>query len=152
MQCRDGQHGHEHVALAKASEQQCHDKDDDQDDEAAWGDVNDCQLDPAKVRRARAAEMTFSKKMQVYDKVPWQRCRDATGCEPIKVRGADTSKQDDAKPKYRSRLAAEGYKKGSDPELYTATPPIDALRLLISLAATGYTSRGGGGGGAGDGS
>lgn len=86
--------------------------------------------------------MEFFKKMQVYRTVPKQRCRDVTGWEPIKVRWVDTNKQDEANPKYRSRLVAKDYKKGSDPELYTATPPIDALRLLISLAAIGSPSRG----------
>lgn len=55
----------------------------------------------------------------------------------------DTKKHDQANLKYRRRLVAQDFKRGSDPGLYTATPPIDALRLLIVLVATGFTSRGG---------
>lgn len=130
------------LSQAKEGEQQCHEDVAEESFELAWGDVNDCRLDPVKVRQARRAEMEFFKLMQVYRTVPKQRCRDLTGRESIKVRWVDTNKQDEVNPKYRSRLVAKDYKKGSAPQLYTATPLIDALRLLISLAAIGYTSRG----------
>lgn len=82
------------------------------------------------------------KGMRVYGKVPKQKCRDMTGREPVKARWADTNTQDEANPNYRSRLLTKDYKTKSDPELYTTTPPIDALRLLLCLAATGYASKG----------
>jgi hypothetical protein len=71
-------------------------------DDFAWDDVNNCQLDASRVREARKAEMDYFKKMQVYKKVPIQRCKDLTGKMPIKVRWIDTNKQDEANPKYRS--------------------------------------------------
>ena len=54
----------------------------------------------------------------------------------------DTNKQDESNPKYRSRLVAKDFKKHSDPELYTATPPIEMLRWVISVAATGLSKEG----------
>ena len=36
----------------------------------AWGDVNNCKLDPVKVRKAREEEMEYFRRMQVYRKVP----------------------------------------------------------------------------------
>lgn len=85
---------------------------------------------------------TFFERMQVYKKVQRHNCQGATGREPIKVRWVGTNEQDEATPEYSRRLVAKDFKRGSDPDLYTATPPIDTLRLLISLAAPGYSSRG----------
>lgn len=80
--------------------------------------------------------------MQVYETASRRRCRDVTGKNPIQVRWIDTHKQGDIIQKFRSRLVAKDFKKEADPELDTTTPPIDALRLLISLAAIGYSRRG----------
>ena len=72
-----------------------------------------------------------------------KRCYDVTGKAPIGVRWVDINKQDDASPLHRSRLVAKDFNKGKDPDLYTATPPLELLRVLVSLAA----SRKGKGGG-----
>ena len=78
--------------------------------------------------------------MRVYDKVPWEECLRVTGNPPIGVRWVDTNKghgRDD--DDHRSRLVAQQYKtKGGDrPDLYSPTPPLDALKTLIALAASG---------------
>ncbi len=64
-----------------------------------------------------------------------------TGKMPVKVKWADTNKQDELSPKYRSRLVAKELKGFSDPDMYTATPPIEMLRCIISIAATGMSRR-----------
>lgn len=133
----------EHMTEAQQTvEMPCRDKQGCEIDGVAWDDVNDCTMDPVKVKQAREAGMSLFKRMRVFEKVPRQKCRDMAGREPIKVRGVDTKKQGEVNPKYRSILVAKDYKTKSEPELHTATPPIDALRLLLSLAATGYTPRG----------
>lgn len=76
----------------------------------AWGDVNDCELDPVEGREARSAGMDYFAKMNVYKNVPRQRCRDLTRKKPIKVRWIDTIKQDTKLPKSRSRLVAKDFK------------------------------------------
>lgn len=53
--------------------------------------------------------------MQVYKKVPRQKCRDITGRNPIQVRWLDTKKQGENNPKYISRLVAKDVKQGFDP-------------------------------------
>ena len=111
----------EDIQSAHESSAQCHESTNELDLEA-WGDVNNCKLDPVKVRKAREEEMEYFRRMQVYRKVPIQRCKDEAGKLPIKVRRVDTNKQDESNPKYRSRLVAKDCKKHSDPELYTATP------------------------------
>lgn len=97
------------VEQAKDGETQCHESSEVNYDEVAWGNVNECKLDPIKVRQARRAEMEFLKKMQVHKKVPKQTCRDVTGRGPIKVRWVDTNKQGEANPKYRSRLVVKEF-------------------------------------------
>ena len=123
---------------AQAGEGKCHEAPAEDEGGIAWDDVNNCELNYKMVQEARKAEMDYFRKMQVYKKVPIRRCKDMTGKMPIKVRWIDTNKQDEANPKYRSRLVAKDFKKFNDPELYTATPPIEMLRCLISIAATGW--------------
>ena len=130
----------EDMQEAHESSAQCHEQLTGLDCEA-WDDVNNCKLDPLKVRKAREEEMEYFRRMQVYRKVPIQRRKDETGKLPIKVRWVDTNKQDESNPKYRSRLVAKDFKKHSDPELYTATPPIEMLRWVISVAATGLSRK-----------
>ena len=46
------------------------------------------------------------------------------------------NKGDVAKPNYRSRLVGKEYNTYSDDSLYASTPPLEALRLIVSRAAT----------------
>ena len=58
-------------------------------DEFAWDDVNNCNLDPARVREARRAEMEYFQRLQVYQEVPVQKSKDVTGKMLVKVRSVD---------------------------------------------------------------
>ena len=49
----------------------------------------------------------------------------------------DTNKGDDAQPNYRSRLVATEVRKPWSDKWFAATPPIEALRLLLHIAARG---------------
>ena len=98
----------EDIQAAQESPAQCHELPNGLGLEAR-GDVNHCKLDPVKVRKAREEEMEYFRRMQVYRKVPIQRCKDETGKLPIKVRRVDTNKQDESDPKYRSRLVAKDF-------------------------------------------
>ena len=58
----------------------------------------------------------------------------------IQVRWIDINKGDVEKPDYRSRLVAKQFKrKGSAQEWFAATPPTEALRLMLSEAASQRT-------------
>ena len=111
----------------------CHEDDGDQ---VAFDDVTGASLDPTLVKEARNKEMEYFRKMQVYKKVPRSKCFAATGKGPIGVRWIDVNKQDNDNPLYRSRLVAKYYNNYKDPDLYTATPPLELLRMIISLAAS----------------
>ena len=45
-------------------------------------------------------------------------------------------KQDAKNPLYRSRLVGKEFNTYNDITLYAATPPLEALRLILSIAAT----------------
>ena len=100
----------------------------------ATDDVSGAALNPESVKKARAEEMEFFKRMGVYIKVPrWM----ARGKKVIRTRWVDVNKGDEANPDLRSRLVGKEFADGVDPNLYAATPPIEPMRYIISKAATG---------------
>ena len=101
----------------------------------ATDDVNGMELDPKAVKAARKIEMEFFKKMKVYTIVPESHQR-INGGKIIDVRWIDINKGDKENPNMRSRLVGREFNQGKDDTLYAATPPLEALRAIISWAAT----------------
>ncbi len=90
------------------------------------------------VREARAKELEYFKAKGVWLKRPRREARHVTGRPPISVRWVDVNKGDDLTPKYRSRLVARQLKahdRGNN-SYFAPTPPLEALRTVVSLAAT----------------
>ena len=54
----------------------------------------------------------------------------------VSVKWLDTNNGDRNHPNYRSRLVAREYNVGKDDTLYASTPPLEALRSIVSHAAT----------------
>ena len=77
-------------------------------------------------------------------------CWEATGRAPLRTRWVDTNKGDELRAKYRSRLVAMEIKRAKKPseqmsasELFSSTPPLEAVKLLCSLMVTlGRSPRG----------
>ena len=101
----------------------------------AYDDVTGAPLEVEKVKEARKVEMEFFRNREVYKKVHKDVC-EAAGMKPIPTRWVDVNKGDNDRPDYRSRLVAKEYRSDSRPELYAATPPLEALRAILSQAAT----------------
>ena len=93
-------------------------------------------LDEAGVRAARALEMDFFHKMGVYDLVTREEAVRSGKGKIIKGRWLDVNKGDSVNPDYRSRFVGKEFNTGVDSTLYAATPPLEALKLLISTAAS----------------
>ena len=93
-------------------------------------------LDKELLMEARKKEMEYFRKMKVYEKVPRNQAYQEADKAPIKVRWVDTNKGCATKPNYRSRFVAVEFKVGNRPELYSATPPLEVVRLIISLVAS----------------
>ena len=104
--------------------------------EQFWDDISGKKLDNRLVRKAREEEMKEICKHHVYEKVDIQECWDNTGKEPIGTRWVDVNKGDDVNPEYRSRLVAQEIKTDKRGDLFAATPPLEAKKLLISTAVT----------------
>ena len=84
--------------------------------------------------------MQFFESMKVYDRVPraeQQRCKGKL----IKARWIDVNKGDSSNPNYRSRLVGKEFRTYVDDSLYASTPPLEALRLILSRAATSGSDR-----------
>ena len=90
-------------------------------------------LDAKKVKEARQLEMEYYDKMHVFDKVPIAQCWERTGKAPLKARWVDIDKG----TRYRSRWVAKQFKGSDSEEWFAATPPIEALRALISHTTSG---------------
>eukprot|EP00973_Karenia_brevis_P042033 5819364-Karenia_brevis.AAC.1 len=78
--------------------------------------------------------MKFFKRMGVHDIVD-QSHQLKTGGKIIDVRWIDVHKGDSARPEIRSRLVGCEFNQGKDDSLYAATPPLEALRSILSWAA-----------------
>ena len=104
-----------------------------EEESTAWDDTTGEELDAEKVREARGDEIEEVHKHQVYRKVPIKECWDVTGKAPIQTRWLDINKGDKVHPDYRSRLVAKDFKKDRRMDLFAATPPLEALKMLLSL-------------------
>ena len=109
-------------------------------DSEVWDDVKGGWLPAEAVKEARREEMRFVRDAPLYRKVsrsvPFEK-----NMKIIPVRWVDTNKGTEEKPQFRSRIVAMEFKKASadkstDHELFAAMPPIEALRLVVSHAAT----------------
>jgi hypothetical protein len=101
-----------------------------------WDDITGRELDWSGVVAARAEEMVEFTKHGVYEKVPISECIQRTGKKPLKVRWVDINKGDDVTPEYRSRLVAKEIKVDKRWDLFAATPPLEAKKMLFSMAVT----------------
>ena len=99
-------------------------------------DVSGEVLDEAGVRAARALEMEFFLKMGVYTYATREEAARSGKGKIIKGRWIDVNKGDSVNPDYRSRFVGKEFNTGVDSSLYAATPPLEALKLLISSAAS----------------
>ena len=101
----------------------------------AWDDNTGMALDPKQVRMARLQEIGYIRKKNVWT---WITRAEAVqrGIKIVKTRWIDINKGDSDNPVYRSRFVAKEFNDGKDDTLFAATPPLEALRILVSEAAT----------------
>ena len=118
---------------------QCHE--DPSLEEAAVDYVSSAFPDTKMVKKARADEIEYVRTMKLYTKVPKSECLKMTVKQPIVVRWIDVNNQDSNNPLYRSRLVGKEFNTYNDKSLYAATPNIEALRLILSIAATNKEKR-----------
>ena len=79
--------------------------------------------------------MAYFNNLKVYDLVSRSEIL-KTGGKLIGVRWVDVNKGDSTDRNYRSVLVGREFNVGKDDTLYASTPPLEALRVITSHAAT----------------
>ena len=70
-----------------------------------------------------------------------EECRRHTSKPPVTVRWVDVNKGEDVNPNIRSRFVACQIRQAGEEAIFAPTPPLEALRQIISLAATNMSGR-----------
>ena len=99
-------------------------------------DISGNRLDTAAVVAARQEELGFIRSYNVYVHAPIGECWKETGKGPISTKWIDTNKGDVVHPNIRSRFVAREIAHDKDTAMFAATPPLEANKLLYSLAVT----------------
>ena len=89
----------------------------------------------ALIRTVNGRWREYIRRHEMYTRVPGVVCLRETGA-PIKTGWAETGKGS-GKPNVCARWVAKEYKTHTRPELYASTPPLEALKVLLSEIATG---------------
>ena len=105
-------------------------EDDENQMQHASDDVSGAALGPKEVRKARADEIVYVRKMNVYDKMPTGERRRETGKGPSTVMWIHVNKGDTIQPDYRTRLVAREINIYKGRDLFAATPPLEALKVI----------------------
>jgi len=97
-----------------------------------WDDLSGEELDHDAVVKGELEELEFIRKSGLYIKVDRSA---AGGNRVIGTRWVRTNKGTQSKPNIRCRLVATEVKRYEDESLFAATPPLEALKILIGMAA-----------------
>ncbi len=93
-------------------------------------------LRPDLVREARRKELEYFAAKGVWVKRSRDEAFANQGKAPITVKWVDVNKGDDDNPNYRSRLVAREVRRKGEDTLFSPTPPLESVRLILRLAAT----------------
>ena len=113
-----------------------------------WDDVNGGWLVQDGVKEARREEIEWMQQRKVFEIVKADVCWKETGKAPMSLRWVGTKKGDSQRPRYRSGLVAREIRRGPvrvlpDAQLFSAMPPLEAMKGLASLVvARQKSSRG----------
>ena len=99
-----------------------------------WDEVSHKKLDDAGARNARLEEIKQFYAHGVYEKVPIDKCWSATDKKPIQVKWIDVNKGYEVHREYSSLLVAKQIKLDKGNNLFAATPPLEAKKMLVRYA------------------
>ena len=123
-------------AVTSVDKKACDDAHDQEDcGRYAIDDVTGENLDPKEVIRARQKEIEYIENKKVWKKISRAEA-EKRGWKTIQTRWIDVNKGDKSNPVYRSRLVGKEFNTGEADGLFAATPPLEALRMIVSDAAT----------------
>ena len=85
---------------------------------------------------ARELELKYLRDLGVYEKIDEKKAVGLYGITPVDTKWVDTDKAFEGEPmQIRSRMCAREFKSDDRPDLYAGTPPLEALKAIISIAA-----------------
>ena len=122
-----------HVTEAKRDKGIKHDN--EEEEMTAWDDVSGGILNPAQVKVARMKEIGYVRQKGVYSRMSRNEAY-RKGIRVVDTRWLDINKGDDEHEDYRSRLVAKDFNVGKEAGLFAATPPLEAVKVFVSEAAT----------------
>ena len=105
-----------------------------------FDDLSGSALDKDLMIEARRLEMEFFRRMGVYTKVHRSEVAKA-GAKTITTRWVDTNKGDLVSPNYRARLVGREMKTDNRLDLFAGTPPLEALKMVLSKCASNQRGR-----------
>ena len=105
----------------------------------AEDDVKGGILDAGAVRAARAREIAFLVDREVFEVVPASLAR-KEGARVVGLKWIDTNKGSAQEPVVRSRLVATEVRPKYAEPVHAITPPLDAVRAVLAIAAAGQDS------------
>ena len=97
----------------------------------AWDDLTGATLDPREVSKARLKELRYINDKSVYKKISTSEAVSKGNCN-LKTKWIKNLEHTN----YRSRFVAVEFNTHRMDGLFTSTPPLEALKLLVSDAAT----------------
>ena len=101
-------------------------------------DLTGLPLPPDLCRAARRKELEYFKSKGVWEMRTINEARRKMGRRPISVRWVETNKGDDEHPNIRSRLVACEIRTPGQDAIYAPTPPLESLRMILSMASTAF--------------
>ncbi len=101
-----------------------------------YDEITGAALPPDLVKQARAEEIKFMLDWGVWKRALITECWAETGKAPIGSKWVDVNKGDAKKPQIRSRFVVKEIATYKSDDFFAATLPLEALRLLLSMAAS----------------
>ena len=87
--------------------------------------------------KARREEVEYIRRHKMCTRVSGEMCLRETGRAPIKTGWEETDTGQPGKPNVCARWVAKEYETHARPELRASTPPLEALKIVLSEIATG---------------
>ena len=106
----------------------------EEEGEEAYDDVKGGTLPPGLVKAARLTEIRYLWDRAVYRHVARSEML-AMGGRAVRLKWIDTNKGDAQHPAVRSRLVCMEMRRRGIEAIFSATPPLEALRAVVSLGA-----------------
>ena len=101
-----------------------------------FDDITGKELPWHAVRKARELELKYLRDLGVYEKVDEKEAVAKYKITPVDTKWIDTDKAFEGEPmQIRSLMCAREFKSDDWPDLYAGTPPLEALKAIISIAA-----------------